>query len=143
MEFLSKSVKASFIFCLVLMLYACHTNREQKVVQRYASITGLRADKIEEYKKLHANAWPAVLGRIKESNIQNYSIYLKQIGEEYFLFSYFEYVGNDFENDMYKMAADPETQGWWKETDPCQIALPDARAKGEIWSDMEEVFHTD
>jgi hypothetical protein len=42
---------------------------------------------------------------------------------------------------MKKMAADPETQRWWKETDPCQSPLPDAAAKGKIWSDMKEVYH--
>ena len=44
--------------------------------------------------------------------------------------------------DMAKMAADPETQRWWKETDPCQIPLPEARAKGKIWTMAEEVFYT-
>ena len=38
------------------------------------------------------------------------------------------------------MAADPETQRWWKETDPCQSPLPDAAAKGKIWSDTKEVY---
>jgi len=31
---------------------------------------------------------------------------------KYCLSSYFEYVGNDFEADMAKMAADPTTQEW-------------------------------
>ena len=41
------------------------------------------------------------------------------------------------------MAADPETQRWWKETDPTQIPLPGAAANNQIWSKMEEVFHQD
>ena len=41
---------------------------------------------------------------------------------------------------MARMAADPETQRWWKETDPCQSPLPDAAAKGKIWSDTKEVY---
>jgi L-rhamnose mutarotase len=57
------------------------------------------------------------------------------------LFSYFEYTGKDFDGDMKKMAADSATQRWWKETDPCQQPLPDAAAKKQIWSSMEEVFH--
>ena len=39
------------------------------------------------------------------------------------------------------MAADPETQRWWKETDPCQSPLPDARKAGKIWSDTKEIYH--
>lgn len=56
--------------------------------------------------------------------------------------SYFEYVGSDFDADMKKVAADPETQRWWKETEPCQLPLPEAAAKGTIWSDAREVFYT-
>lgn len=111
-------------------------------VKRYASITGLKADKVQEYKTLHAQAWPAVLKKITECNIHNYSIYLKQINGKPYLFSYFEYTGDDFNADMKKMAADPTTKKWWQKTDPTQIPLPDAQAKGQIWSSMEEVFHT-
>lgn len=48
----------------------------------------------------------------------------------------------DFAGDMPAIAADPETQRWWKETDPCQIPLPDASSAGRIWSDAEEIFYT-
>ena len=112
-------------------------------VKRYASITGLKADKVQEYKTLHTHAWPAVLKKITECNIRNYSIYLKQINGKPYLFSYFEYTGDDFDADMKKMAADPTTKKWWQKTDPTQIPLPDAQAKGQIWSSMEEVFHTE
>ncbi|MFT4154270.1 L-rhamnose mutarotase [Parafilimonas sp.] len=115
----------------------------QKKVRRYASITGLKTEEIAYYKELHIAVWPGVLKQIKASHIENYSIYLKEIDGKYFLFSYFEYTGDDFDADMKRMAEDPETQRWWKETDPMQIPLTDAAAKGQIWSFMEEVFHTD
>jgi L-rhamnose mutarotase len=66
---------------------------------------------------------------------------MKKIDNSYFLFSYFEYTGTDFNADMNKMAADSTTRRWWKETDPCQLPLPDAVSKGEIWSGMDELFH--
>ncbi|MBI4558166.1 MAG: L-rhamnose mutarotase [Candidatus Hydrogenedentes bacterium] len=110
-------------------------------VQRYGSVIGLKAEKLEEYKRLHAAVWPEVLKTIKDCNIRNYSIYLHQLDDEnYYLFSYFEYVGQDFKADMAKMAADPMTQKWWKETDPCQFPIKH-RADGEKWATMEEVFH--
>ncbi len=58
------------------------------------------------------------------------------------MFSYFEYVGDDFDADMAKMAADPATRKWW---DVCkQLLEPLAtRAEGEFWANMEEVFHCD
>ncbi len=110
---------------------------------RYGMVTGLKPEKIAQYKKLHASPWPEVQKRISECNIQNYSIYLQKIDNQYFLFSYFEYTGSDFDADMKKMAADSMTQKWWKETDPCQLPLKEALAKHQIWSSMEEVFHQD
>lgn len=114
-----------------------------KAPQRYGSVLGIRKEKIAEYKKLHANAWPDVLKMIKECNIRNYSIYLSELEkDEYYLFSYFEYTGDDFDADMAKMAADPVTQKWWDLCEPCQMPL-ETRAEGEWWMNMEEVFHTD
>jgi L-rhamnose mutarotase len=115
----------------------------QPKVQRFGMVIGLKPEKIETYKKLHAAAWPGVLKMIKECHIRNYSIYLKEIKPgRFYLFSYFEYTGGNFEADMAKMAADPTTQKWWKETDPCQTPIR-LRRPGEKWARMEEVFHTD
>ncbi|MEI6491121.1 MAG: L-rhamnose mutarotase [Verrucomicrobiota bacterium] len=113
----------------------------QPTVRRYAWVTGLNPAKAAHYEHLHANPWPGVSRMIKECNIRNYSIYKREVEGKTYLFSYLEYTGTDFEADMKKMAADPETQRWWKETDPCQIPLPDAAANGKIWSDAWEVFH--
>jgi L-rhamnose mutarotase len=112
-------------------------------MQRYGSIIGLKAEKLEEYKRLHAAAWPEVLAQIAGSNIRNFSIFLRRMPDgEHYLFSYFEYVGNDFAGDMARMAADPVTQRWWKLTDPCQEPLAD-RGPKEWWAAAEEVFHCD
>jgi L-rhamnose mutarotase len=91
---------------------------------------------------LHAAVWPGVLNKIKECNIQNYSIYLQKIDTAWYLFSYFEYVGSDFEKDMSKMAMDSTTRRWWQETDATQNPLTGAKAEGKIWTNMEEVFHS-
>ena len=112
-------------------------------MQRYGWIIGLRREKLEEYKRLHAAVWPGVLEMIKACHIQNYSIYLRQLPDgNYYLFSYLEYVGADFAADMARMAADPETQRWWAVCKPCQLPLAN-RAEGEWWAGMEEVFHQD
>lgn len=124
---------------LVLIREVSGTSPER--VERYGMIIGIKPEKIEAYKKLHAAAWPGVLAKIKECHIRNYSIYLREVEKgQFLLFSYFEYTGDDFASDMARMAADPETQRWWKETDPCQSAIP-TRGEREFWSRMEEVFH--
>jgi len=111
--------------------------------QHYGWITGLKKEKAAYYKELHAKVWPGVLKKLKECNIQSYSIYMKEIKGELYLFSYLQYTGTDWSADMAKMAADTCTQRWWKETDPCQDPLPGASAKKKIWDDMEEVFFMD
>ena len=48
-------------------------------MERYGSVLGIRKEKIDEYKELHANVWPEVLKMIEACNITNYSIYLGQL----------------------------------------------------------------
>ena len=112
-------------------------------MKRYGSVIGLRPEKLDEYVRLHAAVWPGVLRTIRECNIRNYSIYLRRLPDGcHYLFSYFEYLGNDFAADMAKMAADPATQQWWDVCKPYQAPLAD-RAAGEWWAPMDEVFHQD
>jgi L-rhamnose mutarotase len=109
-------------------------------MKRMGLVGKLQADKVDYYVELHADAWPAVLARITECHLQNYSIFLKTMpGGEHWLFSYFEYTGDDFDADMRKMAADPETQRWWAECKPCFESFEDL-PPGEVWAPMEEVF---
>lgn len=107
-------------------------------MKRIGQIIRVKPEMEERYKELHANCWPEVRQMIEACNIRNYSIYLR----DGFLFAYMEYVGDDFEADMQKMADDPMTQKWWKETDPCQEPIATAKP-GQWWIDMEEVFHQD
>jgi L-rhamnose mutarotase len=112
--------------------------RGRCLVKRYAQLIGLRPEHLEEYVRAHAAVWPGVLATIRDCHIRNYSIFHRQ-GQ---LFAYFEYVGQDYEADMAKMADDPETQRWWAWMMPLQEPLAD-RAEGEWWTSLEEVFHTD
>jgi len=109
--------------------------------QRFAWVTGLKPDQAAHYTSLQARYRTAVRERLTTNHIQNYSIYLKELGGQPFLFRYFEYTGADFAADMKRMRADPLTQRWWQETDPCLAPLPSAAAKGQIWDDLEEVFY--
>ena len=106
-------------------------------MQRIGMVIGVKPEKIEEYKRLHAAVWPEVLAMIAACNIRNYSIFLKE--PENLLFSFFEYHGTDYDADMAKMAADPKTQEWWAVCMPCQSPL-DTRKDGEWWASMPEVF---
>lgn len=107
-------------------------------MKRIASVIGLDPDNREEYEAYHAAVWPEVLQTITDCNIRNYSIF--RYGD--LLFSYYEYVGDDYEADMAKMAADPVTQKWWSVQEPLQDRLP-GTPDGEQWFPIPEVFHHD
>jgi L-rhamnose mutarotase len=109
-------------------------------MQRMGQVIRLKADIIAEYKRIHAAVWPEVLQAIADSNIHNYTIFLKE--PENLLFAYWEYHGIDFAADLAKMADAPRMKDWWVITDPMQIPLG-TRKDGEWWARMEDVFHTD
>ena len=75
-------------------------------MKRFGQLIQVKLDAVAEYKRLHEAVPPAVLRAIAACNLRNYTVF--RHGE--LLFAYFEYVGDDFEADMAKMAADPETQ---------------------------------
>ncbi len=107
-------------------------------MKRYAMVIGLRPEHEEAYRAAHREVPAKILSMIKECNIHNYSIFVRNS----VLYGYFEYAGTDFTADMAKMAADPATQQWWSRTEPMQLPFED-RVQGEWWAAMEEVFHLD
>jgi len=114
-----------------------------KMPERYGMVVGLKKEKLEEYKALHADPWQGVLDQIDRSHMRNFSIWLVELRpEEYYLFGYFEYDGDDLEADMAKMAEDATTRRWWKRTDPCQQPIPTA-PKDKLWVMMDEIFYHD
>jgi predicted TIM-barrel fold metal-dependent hydrolase/L-rhamnose mutarotase len=123
-----------------------HRNAERiyrlprKATRRYGRILGLKPEAIAEYRRVHEAVWPLVLQQIRNSNISNYSIYLRE--PENLLFAYYEYSGDDHDGDMARMAADPATQAWWEVCMPMQQPLATIQ-EGEWWAGMTEVFHVD
>jgi L-rhamnose mutarotase len=107
-------------------------------MQRIASVIRLRAEHAAEYQALHAAAWPDVLAALTRAHVRNYSIFER----DGLLFSYLEYVGEDYDADMAVVARDEATRRWWKLTDPCQEPLATA-APGERWAPARELFHLD
>ena len=109
-------------------------------MQRMGMVIGILPERIEEYKRLHADVWPQVLARLAEAQVRNYTIFLRE--PENLLFGYWEYHGQDFAADMKKVSDDPETRRWWTFCGPCQQPLA-SRAPDEHWASMEQVFHMD
>jgi|WetSurMetagenome_2_1015567.scaffolds.fasta_scaffold45369_3 L-rhamnose mutarotase len=110
---------------------------DKKMIKRVGSLIKVNPEYEERYTILHKHTFPGVLSQIRKSNIRNYSIFLL----DGILFSYYEYIGKDFNGDM-KAIADETTREWWKLTDPMQEPLA-TRKEGEWWAEMELLMSFD
>ncbi len=105
----------------------------------HSAVTGLKVEKEAEYRLLHQNVWPGVIDAIGASNISRFDIFLIEFGENqpYLCYS-FQYTGDDYAEDMKAQSDSPVNQRWWRYTDPCQQALPEA-SKDNPWLDMNRL----
>jgi L-rhamnose mutarotase len=127
------------LFVLGLMIVAGVAYAKPKSgVKRIGMVIRIKPEKLEEYKRLHADSNPGVRDLLSKANIRNFSIFLRQLDEgQYYLFGYYEYAGSNYDADMARLAAEPRNKEWLLTTDPMQIPL-----KGEkSWAMMEEVYH--
>jgi L-rhamnose mutarotase len=106
-------------------------------MERHALVVGLRREKREEYLALHRAVWPQVEQTLRDCNVTNYSIFV--FGDT--LVAYYEYVGDDHDADMARIAEDPKTLEWWTHTDPCQVRIIDERVPGAAWQPIDEIWH--
>jgi len=73
------------------------TYRLKNQGRRVAQIVKLKPEFVEKYKECHAKVWPEVLKQIKDSNIEDYSIFHDP--ETHILFASFKYVGYNWAGD--------------------------------------------
>ncbi|KIY62514.1 rhamnose mutarotase [Cylindrobasidium torrendii FP15055 ss-10] len=110
--------------------------------KRICQIVKLKPSAVEEYKSCHAAVFPAVLAALEAAHIVDYSInYYPPLD---LLIATMKYTGDDYDADMAKVAADPETQRWWAMTDKMQESFVDgATGSGKDvpwWATVDEVF---
>lgn len=110
--------------------------------RRFGAVIELNPAMEHEYRRLHAAVWPDVLDRLHRSGVRNYNIFIAELSGQRYLFSYYDYVGDDFEADLAAVAKDPATQEWWTLTDPCQRRLS-GTSDGKQWMPLESVFFAD
>jgi L-rhamnose mutarotase len=95
----------------------------------------------KKYRTLHANVWKEVRKAIKKAHIQNYNIFVVDLGGKRYLFSYLEYTGKNPAKDFASIGKDTVTrEKWWPITDGCQIRVP-GTPEGEQWKGMEMLMH--
>ncbi len=107
-----------------------------KTVKRVGMVVGIHPDRIDEYKRLHADDNPGVRDLLRKYHMENFSIFLTEIEGRWYEFGYYEYTGDDFEADMAALAKEPRNIEWLRICDPMQVPLPGE----EGWREMERVY---
>lgn len=102
-------------------------------VEAMGLVAGLRPEREVDYRQLHQTNWPGVVDAMVRAHHRNWTTFLVELGDALYLFTYAEYIGADRAKDDAVMAADPSTQRWWRQTEPCLI---DLHGEGS-WSAMK------
>jgi L-rhamnose mutarotase len=106
-------------------------------VKRVGMVIKLKPECVAKYRELHADGNPGVRDLLAKYHLENFSIFIRQIGAEWFEFGYYEYSGADFEADMAALSQEPRNQAWLEVCDPMQLRLD-----GETgWAVMEQVYY--
>ena len=103
----------------------------------------IKPECISEYCRLHeeeiyTKKWSGIRKLISDCNIRNYNIFI----EDDVVFGYFEYIGDNLDADMAKMANDELNKQWWSLTRPCFTKYA-ANSSEVFYTDMKQIFHLD
>ena len=52
-------------------------------MQRIGFLIQVRPDRLEEYKRIHAQVWPELLAELSAAGMRNYSLWLRPDGTEF------------------------------------------------------------
>jgi L-rhamnose mutarotase len=94
----------------------------------------IRAGKEEEYDIAHRNVWPALLAKLKEVGVSEYSIFRRD--QDLFLVMQVR----DFDAAWRELDKDPTNLNWQKEMSLLFEPVPGLKP-GEKFAMMKEVFY--
>ena len=101
---------------------------------RYAFKLRIKSDAIEEYEREHQRVWPALLAKLKEVGISDYSIFRR--GQELVLVLRVD----DFEKAWDELDRDPVNRRWQVFMSRLFEPVPGIQ-EGERFAMMKEVFY--
>ncbi|TXT04256.1 hypothetical protein VHUM_04254 [Vanrija humicola] len=80
--------------------------------QRICQVVKLKPEHADEYIRLHADVWPAVLDALRKANFVDYSVhYFAELG---LLIAHMRYLGTDLAADAAGIRESEDTRRWWK-----------------------------
>lgn len=104
-------------------------------MQRYMFQGKVKADRIAEYKRRHAEVWPEMLEALRQAGFRNYSIFLRDDG---LLVGYFE--AEDGDAAFAAMSKTDVNVRWQREMAPF-FDIPEGKGPDECFLFLKEVFN--
>src|SRR6185503_2082398 len=106
-------------------------------MQRICFVLQVRPDRIDEYRRRHADVWPEMRQALTDAGWHNYSLFLRDDG---MLIGYVE--TDDFAAALAAMAATEVNARWQAEMAPLFDAIRGG-APDEAMRPLPEIFHLD
>jgi len=139
-----KMRQISLLFFLTLFIISCSDNKHEiseeghKNVKRVGMVVKLKPEVIDEYKELHADGNKGVRDLLEKYNMRNFSIFLVQLADSnWYEFAYYEYWGDNLDEDMKKLAEEPRHIEWLSKCDPMQEGIVEEQ---EGWYHMDKIY---
>lgn len=104
-------------------------------MKRIGTLMKLKPGCEEAYVRLHDEIWEEVVEAAHRANMRNYTIF--RTGD--WLFSYYEYIGGDFDADMAAKNALPVSAAWQEATGAFREIVED----GARVMLLDEIWHHD
>lgn len=103
-------------------------------MKRIANITKLKPGMAEDYKALHDAIWEEIVAAGHQYGLRNFTMFRK----DDYIFSYYEYVGDDFAADMAEKAKCKNQAEWQVECGKFKTDID-----GQAVIPLEEFWHND
>ena len=111
--------------------------RRRRRMKRYGMVIGVRPEKLEEYKRLHAAVWPEILRLLTEAAC---AATIRSSRRTSCCSATSNITATILKPAFQRMNAEPIVKEWYAVCEPCQVPLA-TRKPGEWWAEMAEVFH--
>ena len=103
-------------------------------MQRVGFLIQVRQEKLEEYKRIHAEVWPDLLDELRAAGMRNYSLWLRPDGLE------FGYLECDDWDAACRYLDASEVHSRWQEAMQEFLLTPPGSQGGQPIQMLEQVF---
>lgn len=108
-----------------------------QLLKRLGKVIEIRAECVDPFRQHHVDENMPMRDLLVKYHLRNFSIFLDQVGDRWFAFTYCEYAGRDFDTDMESLAAEPEYQQWLESLKSMAVSVNEVSTCGT----MEHIFH--